>query len=137
MNDTSAQAPGAWLTLKYRDADAALGYLVRVVGFTQSAVYRGDDGTIEHAGLLWPPGGGLMFGSDAGPRWSGDAGAPGTASAYLATPDAAAVFERVTAAGWRIPRTLQAAVGYDSEEFAFLDPEGNAWSVGTYRGESF
>jgi uncharacterized glyoxalase superfamily protein PhnB len=24
---------------------------------------------------------------------------------------------------------------YGSREFAFTDPEGNAWSVGTYRGE--
>ena len=41
-----------------------------------------------------------------------------------------ALAARVTAAGWKVLRQLN-DTDYGSREFAFLDPEGNAWSVGT------
>ena len=127
--------PGTWPTLSYRDAEAAIGYLVDVVGFTVSVVHRSADRPVAHAELRWPDGGGIMFGSDQGEqRWSGAAGAPGTATAYLSTDDVAGVAVRVTEAGWRVLRPL-AETDYGSTEFAFLDPEGNTWSVGSYRGE--
>lgn len=127
--------PGVWPTLSYRDAEAAVGYLVDVVGFTVSVVHRSPDRPVAHAELRWPDGGGIMFGSDQGEqRWSGGAGAPGTSTAYLSTDDVAGVAARVTEAGWRVLRPL-AETDYGSTEFAFLDPEGNAWSVGSYRGE--
>ena len=126
--------PGVWPTLSYRDAEAALEFLVDVIGFVQVEVYRGEDRPITHAELAWPDGGGIMFGAEpATERWSGPAGAPGTSSAYLSTDDVDAVAARVTAAGWRMLRPL-AETDYGSKECAFLDPEGNAWSVGTYRG---
>ncbi len=127
--------PGVWPTLSYRDAEAALRYLVDVVGFTESAVMRGDpERPITHAELAWPDGGGIMFGSEpAGGRWSGKTGGPGTSTAYLSSDDVSGIAERVTAAGWQVLRPL-AETDYGSLEFAFLDPEGNAWSVGTYRG---
>jgi uncharacterized glyoxalase superfamily protein PhnB len=128
-------APGAWPSLRYRDAEAALRYLVDVVGFSESVVHRGDAARpISHAELLWPSGGGIMFGSEPPDEpWSGGAGGPGTSTAYLSTDDVADVAARVTAAGWRVLRPL-AETDYGSREFAFADPEGNAWSVGTYRG---
>jgi len=108
---------------------------VDVVGFTLSVVHRSADRPVAHAELRWPDGGGIMFGSDQGEqRWSGAAGAPGTATAYLSTDDVAGVASRVIEAGWRVLRPL-AETDYGSTEFAFLDPEGNAWSVGSYRGE--
>ena len=129
-------APGVWPTFSYRDAEAAVTYLVEVVGFTESAVMRGDaNRPISHAELLWPAGGGIMFGSQPpGESWSGKAGGPGTGTAYLSCDDVDAVAARVTGAGWEVLRPLQ-ETDYGSREFAFLDPEGNAWSVGTYRGE--
>ncbi|MFI2754916.1 VOC family protein [Cellulomonas sp. P22] len=133
-------APGVWPTLTYRDADAALGYLVDVVGFVVSEVHRGDSGRpVEHAELLWPYGGGLMLGSDQpGNRWSGEIGQPGTSTAYLAAPVAtvADVAGRVAGAGWTISQPL-ADTGYGAVGFTFLDPEGNAWNLGTYRGAGF
>lgn len=125
---------GAWPTFTFRDADAALEYLVSVVGFRESVVYRDDVGTIAHAELLWPDGGGIMFGADRGAdNWSESAGGPGTATTYLCTADVNAVASRVEAAGWRVLRPVR-ETDYGSTEFGFLDPEGNAWSVGTYAG---
>lgn len=139
MNANKATAPGAWITMQFSDAQAALGYLVDVVGFVEHIVHRGDgDRDIQHAELLWPPGGGMMIGSDAGEgRWSGPAGAPGSHTAYLATPEVEQVARRVADAGWRVIRPLAGAENYDNREIAFLDPEGNAWSVGTYPGGGF
>ena len=132
---TTRSHPGAWPTFSYRDADAALGFLVDVIGFTETVDHRGDaDRPIAHAELAWPDGGGIMFGSEpAEPRWSGSAGGPGTSTAYLSSDDVEGIATRVTAAGWKVLRPL-AETDYGSREFAFLDPEGNAWSVGTYRG---
>jgi uncharacterized glyoxalase superfamily protein PhnB len=135
MTRSTKTQPGVWPSLSFRDAEAAVTYLVDVVGFTESVVHRGDaDRPISHAELLWPFGGGIMFGSEpAGGRWSGGTGGPGTSTAFLSSDDVDGIAARVTAAGWRVLRPL-AETDYGSREFAFLDPEGNAWSVGTYRG---
>lgn len=127
--------PGSWPTLSYRDADAALRYLADVIGFRIAVVYRGDaERPVSHAELLWPEGGGVMLGSEPRDgRWSAGAGAPGTGAVYLSTDAVDAVSARVQAAGWRILHSL-ASTDYGSKELEFLDPEGNAWSVGTYRG---
>ncbi|HEY5877896.1 MAG TPA: VOC family protein [Nakamurella sp.] len=137
MTTITRTQPGAWPTLSYRDAEAALRYLTEVIGFTESAVHRGDERPIVHAELLWPDGGGIMFGSEPEDKpWSGSAGGPGTGTVYLSigSPDGVdGLAARVTAAGWTLLRELN-ETDYGSREFAFLDPEGNAWSVGTYRG---
>lgn len=130
--------PGTWPTLSYRDGEAALRFLTEVVGFTESVVHRGGaERPIAHAELLWPDGGGIMFGSEPSePRWSGSAGGPGTGTAYLSVGSAAdldALAGRVADTGWTLLRE-PADTDYGSREFAFADPEGNAWSVGTYRG---
>ncbi|PPF78694.1 glyoxalase [Subtercola sp. Z020] len=137
---TATPAPGVWPSLRFRDAAAALGWLVDTIGFTEHAVYRGDavgdpERDVAHAELLWPGGGGIMLGSDTGSGWAGSAGGPGTATTYLSADDPRPVFERVDAAGWTIIRPLTEQ-SYGGSEFAFLDPEGNAWSVGSYRGEN-
>lgn len=135
-SQTSTTHPGVWPTLSYRDAEAALGYLVQVVGFTESVVHRGGkDRPISHAELRWPDGGGIMFGSEPqGERWSGPTGGPGHSTIYLSLDDVDGLTQRVTGAGWTVLRELN-ETDYGSREFAFADPEGNAWSVGTYRGE--
>lgn len=133
-------APGVWPTLSYRDADAAISYLADVVGFVVSEVHRGDpDRPVEHAELLWPFGGGIMLGTDQPDgRWSGAVGGPGTSTAYLAAPVSvvADVAGRVAGAGWTISQPL-ADTGYGAVGFTFLDPEGNAWNLGTYLGSGF
>lgn len=135
MTTSTKTQPGVWPSLSYRDAEAALRYLVEVVGFTESVVHRGGpERPISHAELRWPDGGGIMFGSEPpGGRWSGSTGGPGTSTAYLSSEDVEGIAARVAAAGWQILRPLT-DTDYGSREFGFLDPENNAWSVGTYRG---
>lgn len=137
MTTTIRTRPGAWPTLSYRDAEAALRFLTDIIGFTESAVHRGGpERPVAHAELRWPDGGGIMLGSEPAQRWSGSAGAPGTATVYLSVgsgDELDAIAGRVTGAGWTLLRE-PADTDYGSREFAFVDPEGNAWSVGTYRG---
>ena len=135
MTTAACTQPGAWPTLSYRDGEAALRFLTEVVGFTESVVHRGGaERPIAHAELLWPDGGGIMFGSVPTDKpWSGTAGGPGTGTVYLSTDDVRAVADRVAVAGWTLLRELT-ETDYGSVDFAFLDPEGNAWSVGSYRG---
>jgi len=122
---------GMWLSLTYRDADAALQWL-KDVGFTELQVYRDDrdPGVVEHAELLWPGGGGVMLGTyRPRPEWPKE---PGKGSAYLVTDDVDTVYAAALAAGGS---SLQAPEDqdYGGRSAGVADPEGNLWSFGSYR----
>ena len=51
-----------WPVLHYDDTEAALRFLVDVVGFAESVVVRDDAGDVVHAELAWPGGGTVLFG---------------------------------------------------------------------------
>ena len=69
VNETQKQAQqgtaiGVWPTLIYRDGQAALKFLTEGLGFTLVASYAGAaEGSIAHAELAWPVGGGVMVSS--------------------------------------------------------------------------
>jgi uncharacterized glyoxalase superfamily protein PhnB len=122
--------PQVWPTLRARDANALIRFLVDVVGFEQTAVYADGD-VVHHAELAWPPGGGVMLGSER--PGADSATQPGTSGAYIVTDEPDALYERVRAAGAEVtaePHTTD----YGSRDFAIRDPEGNRWNFGTYRG---
>jgi uncharacterized glyoxalase superfamily protein PhnB len=124
--------PGVWPTLRAHDAAALIGFLVDVFGFVEVARY-GHGGSVEHAELAWPEGGGVMLGSARDAPDDVWALTPGTAGTYVYTADPAAVQDRAVAAGASILRPLQ-GTDYGAQEFSACDPEGNRWSFGTYRG---
>jgi uncharacterized glyoxalase superfamily protein PhnB len=138
---TSPAAPSAgrrpptlvWPALRYRDAGAAIRFLVEAFGFVEVVRYPGEtEGQVAHAELAWPEGGGLMLGS-ARPD-SVIAGVPaGTGSVYVVTRDPDGLFARATAAGATVLRGLTDE-DYGSREFTVRDPEGVHWSFGTYAG---
>jgi uncharacterized glyoxalase superfamily protein PhnB len=132
MTADNDRPPLVWPTLRARDARALIRFLVDVVGFEETVVY-GDGDTVDHAQLDWPLGGGVMLGSvrDDGDAWPLR---PGTFGAYVVVDDPDALCERCRAGGARIARELSDQ-DYGSRDFAILDPEGNHWSFGTYRGE--
>ncbi|SDP47721.1 Uncharacterized conserved protein PhnB, glyoxalase superfamily [Klenkia soli] len=129
----TAPAPQVWPTLRATDAPALIRFLVDAFGFEEVAVMADGD-TVHHAQLAWPLGGGVMLGSarqsDAD-RWPLR---PGTFGAYVVCDDPDALFTRAVVAGATVGREPE-ATGYGSRECLLLDPEGNHWSFGTYRGE--
>jgi len=123
--------PQVWPTLRAHDAPALIRFLVDAFGFEETVVYA-DGGTVHHAQLSWPPGGGIMLGSVSNTTpWSQP---PGSAGAYVVTDDPDALFRRAKAAGAEIVAE-PVDQDYGSREFIARDPEGNLWSFGTYRGE--
>jgi uncharacterized glyoxalase superfamily protein PhnB len=134
-SDAVTPAPQVWPTLRARDARALIDFLVSAFGFQEVVVHPDGEGGIAHAELAWPPGGGVMLGSirqgDADDVW---AVPPGSFGAYAVTDDPDAVHDRAVAAGARVVRP-PGDTPYGTREFVALDPEGNHWSFGTYRGE--
>ena len=130
--DRPAPAPQVWPTLQAHDALALIDFYVETFGFWRTAVYA-DGATVAHAQLDWPEGGGIMLGShkpDA--EWSTQ---PGTLAAYAVTDHVEELWQRVEhAPGVTVIRPLT-STDYGSREFAVRDPEGNAWSFGTYAGD--
>ncbi len=113
MNTTTEKdiVVGVWPGLIYRDGQAALKFLTEGLGFTLVASYPGAaEGSIAHAELAWPSGGGIMMGS---------VGAKSVPDEFTAL---------------AVVRGLRDE-DYGSRGFTVKDPEGNLWSVGTYRGE--
>jgi uncharacterized glyoxalase superfamily protein PhnB len=122
-----------WPTLRYRDAPAAIRFLVEAFGFEEVVKYEREDGVVEHAQLRWPRGGGVMLGSARPDSVIADL-PTGTGSVYVVTDDPDGLYERARAAGATIVRGLQDQE-YGSRDFAARDPEGVYWSFGTYAGE--
>lgn len=123
--------PSVWPAIAYRDAPAAIRFLVEAFGFVERARY-GSGEVVDHAELAWPNGsGGIMLGSFREDRpFSQSAG---STSIYVVTDEPDVLFARATAAGAQVVRGLTDQ-DYGSRDFTVRDPEGNLWTFGTYRG---
>lgn len=130
---TDAPAPTVWPTLRAADAPALIRFLVEAFGFEPTAVF-GEGDRVDHAQLSWPPGGGVMLGSERAGEDDVWPLRPGTCGAYLVTDEVDRLFERAVAAGAQVVRPV-ADQGHGGREFVVRDPEGNHWSIGSYRGE--
>jgi uncharacterized glyoxalase superfamily protein PhnB len=121
----------------YRDAPAAIRFLLTAFGFEEVAVYEEEDkGRIGHAALRWPGGGGVMLHSaegnavaDQAARAWADGGYPAY-SVHIATDDRDALFERAVAAGATVVREVEGSP-FGTRGFIVSDPEGLYWSFGT------
>lgn len=134
MTETRTTNPVVWPTLTYRDAPAAIRFLVDAFGFEEVVVHPGErEGEVAHAELRWPGGGGLMLGSHREDSVIGDL-PPGVGSVYIVTDEPDAMFARATAAGATVARGLRDE-DFGSRSFTVRDPEGVYWNFGTYRGE--
>ncbi|HKN53687.1 MAG TPA: VOC family protein [Amycolatopsis sp.] len=131
---TETPAPTVWPALRYDNAPAAIRFLVDILGFAETLVVPGSEGRIAHAELRWPEGGGIMLGSTGGPADGvHDQMKPGTGTAYVVSDHVDEIYARVQAAGAEItlaPHDTE----YGSHTFSLRDLEGNAWTIGTYRG---
>jgi uncharacterized glyoxalase superfamily protein PhnB len=135
--DTKNIVTGVWPTLVYANGQAALEFLTEGLGFTLTASYAGAaPGSIAHAQLTWPAGGGVMVSSSDAKEEPDEfsAFADRSQSVYLVHQDPDRVLTTATEAGATVVRTMREE-DYGSRGFTVADPEGNLWSVGTYGGE--
>ena len=119
--------------LRYADANAAIEWLKATFGATEKVVYRGEDGSVEHAQISIE-GDTIMLGSSTPDGWlGGSAPQPfaSTVSLYVVVADPDAHHDRAVAAGAHVVRPLD-DMDYGSREYSVRDLEGNLWSFGTY-----
>ena len=129
---SETEPPRLYPTLRCRDADAMIRWLIDVFGFREHVVYRAD-GVVQHAELAFGSSI-LMLGQDRDDAYGkmvGERSGRRTDALYVAVPDPDQVFERARAAGATIEREPH-DTEYGSRDFACRDPEGNLWSFGTY-----
>ena len=126
------EPPRIYPTMRCRDAEAMIRWLIDVVGFTEYVVYR-DDGVVQHAELAYRSSM-VMLGQnrdDAYSKMVGDIGGRRTDAIYVAISEPDALCAKVRASGVKIEMELH-NTDYGSRDFACRDPEGNLWSFGTY-----
>ncbi|MFJ9149306.1 VOC family protein [Streptomyces sp. NPDC102270] len=134
MAGTSGGRPSIYPALLYADAKAAIEQLTEAFGFTELAVYEGEDGLVTHAELV-QGNGAVMLGSkgtgSAYDKLMKDAGPVGV---YIVVDDVDAHHRRAVEHGAEIlmPPTDQ---DYGSRDYMARDAEGNVWSFGTYAPE--
>jgi uncharacterized glyoxalase superfamily protein PhnB len=131
-NQTSPQ-PTVWPALRYDDAPGALRFLVDVLGFREALVVPDDAGDITHAELRWPEGGAVMLGSTKHCEGGHEEMRAGGHSVYVVSDRVDELHARCRDAGADISRGLE-DTDYGSHTFTVRDPEGNLWTLGTYRG---
>jgi uncharacterized glyoxalase superfamily protein PhnB len=123
-----------YTTFRCRDAAAQIDFLERALGFERGMVVEGPDGAIHHAELRFG-GEWIMLGSDS----QGDDGRiafeGGPVWTYIVVDDPDPHFERARAAGAEIVQELKDEE-FGSRGYTARDPEGNLWTIGTYRPES-
>ena len=128
----TTEPPRLYPTLRCRDAEGMIRWLTEVLGFTTRVAYR-HEGVVHHAELALGSSI-LMLGQerdDAYGAMVGNRAGRRTDALYLAVADADALHERVRESGCTI-ETAPHDTPYGSRDFAFRDPEGNLWSIGTY-----
>jgi uncharacterized glyoxalase superfamily protein PhnB len=125
----SGMRPNIFPALHYRDPESALGWLKRAFGFEEKAVYRSDDGRVQHAELRLGDGLVMFGGLPTDMALSSGRQPPLTINAVVNGPDGHC--ERARAGGAEIVREL-VDQPYGSCEYSARDLEGNLWSFGTY-----
>ena len=125
--------------LRYEDAPAAIDFLCKAFGFERHAVFADpDDPKLIHHAQLVRDGEMIMLStaqpsefSRAAPMVSVIQAGGNTQSAYVVVEDVDAHAARARAAGANIymePRDQD----YGGRGYGARDPEGNAWSFGSY-----
>ncbi|MFD8981708.1 VOC family protein [Streptomyces sp. NPDC059564] len=126
-----AGVPTVFPTLLYSDAKAAIRQLTEAFGFTQLAVYEGDDGTVMHAELSYGSGAVMLGSKGRGGVFDKAMDGAGPSGVYIVVDDVDAHHRRAVEHGVEIlmEPTDQ---DYGSRDYMARDGEGNIWSFGTY-----
>lgn len=114
--------------LTFRDAKASIDWLERALGAERLTVHEDDDGRVAHAEVRIGEST-IMCGDE---RAGSKATPPGVSVVYVVVADADAAYERAKGAGADVTEPVDQ--DYGSRDITVTDPEGNQWSLGTYRG---
>ncbi|MEU9237045.1 VOC family protein [Streptomyces subrutilus] len=126
-----AGVPSICPTLVYRDAKAAIKLLTEAFGFSQVAVYEGENGAVVHAELAYGNGVVMLGSKGTGGVFDKAMGDAGPSGVYVVVEDVDAHHRRAVEHGAEIlmEPTDQ---DYGSRDYMARDGEGNLWSFGTY-----
>ncbi|KOU19885.1 glyoxalase [Streptomyces sp. WM6372] len=126
-----AGVPSICPTLRYREAKAAIKLLTEAFGFSQVAVYEGEDGSVMHAELAYGNGLVMLGSKGTGSVFDKAMGDGGPVGVYVVVDDVDAHHRRAAEHGVEIlmEPTDQ---DYGSRDYMAKDAEGNVWSFGTY-----
>jgi uncharacterized glyoxalase superfamily protein PhnB len=114
--------------ITFRDAKASFDWLERALGAERLAVHEDGDGRVVHAEIRI--GDSLIMGGD---ERAGTRATPiGVSVVYVVVDDADAAYKRAKAAGAEVTEPVDQ--DYGSRDITVTDPDGNRWSLGTYRG---
>ena len=114
--------------LTFRDAKASFDWLERALGAERLAVHEDDEGRVQHAEIRIGSST-IMCGDE---RAGSKATPPGASVIYVVVDDADAAYERARAAGAQTTEPVDQ--DYGSRDLTVTDPDGNRWSLGTYKG---
>jgi uncharacterized glyoxalase superfamily protein PhnB len=125
-------------SLRYRNALAAIDWLVSAFGFEKQAVFVAPDNkTVQHAQLTFGNGmimlGSVDNGGEAGNFMvqPDEVGLRDTKSTYLVVANADATYATAKAAGAEMLLDIR-DMDYGGRGFTCRDLEGHTWSIGTY-----
>ncbi|MFF3624142.1 VOC family protein [Streptomyces sp. NPDC002467] len=126
-----AGVPSICPTLVYRDAKAAIKLLTEAFGFSQVAVYEGEDGSVVHAELAYGNGVVMLGSKGRGGTFDKAMEGAGPTGVYVLVDDVDGHHRRAAEHGVEIlmEPTDQ---DYGSRDYMAKDAEGNVWSFGTY-----
>jgi len=113
--------------ITFKDANASIDWLERALGAERVEVYE-DGGRVVHAEIRI--GESIVMAGDE--RAGSRATPPGVSVVYVVVPDADAAYERARAAGADVTEPVDQ--DYGSRDITVTDPDGNRWSLGTYKG---
>jgi uncharacterized glyoxalase superfamily protein PhnB len=120
-----------YASVLYEDADAAMSWLERTLGFERGEDHRDDEGNVQHAEMSL--GSGVVGLGTAGVGREPFRSLPaGPSLIYCALDEVDSLYERARENGAEIALELM-DTDYGSRDFTVRDPEGNLWAFGTYR----
>ncbi|WP_406448744.1 VOC family protein [Streptomyces sp. NBC_00876] len=131
MAGATAGVPSVYPTILYDDAKAAIRTLTEGLGFTEEAVYEGENGTVLHAELSCGNGRVMLGSKGRGGIFAEAMQGSGPVGVYVVVDEVDAHHARAVEHGVEIlmPPTDQ---DYGSRDYMARDAEGNVWSFGTY-----
>lgn len=123
-------SPTFYPNLLYADAEAAIDWLERTLGFERREVHH-DAGNVVHAEVALDSTV-VMLGTAGVGREPFRSLPAGGSLVYVAVDDVDPLYARARDSGADIALEL-AETDYGSRDFTVRDPEGTLWAFGTYR----